>query len=236
MVVGSVVVIKTIDSNSYLLHSLLNQLQLDEKAHGHVNVSMMRICWNLCRNRLLLINLIHLLITVAWIVAAMLCLPRILISANTYVEYLIQSSILNVNETTPTIERLAVLENMHKTRRNNQQSYVAYVAIMLVLVGLKCASKALALSTAVRLRNACAGAVYLSAVRSSVRAHVSSHRIVALCGDDGDAILDLVQKGGIIGAQSLGVLLCIGVAVPMMSTSVLLGIVGVSGIEVLVVS
>lgn len=219
--------------------SLLHQLEADEKRHGKVNVSMLHVCWQLLRPRLLLVNLVHLFINVAWIIAIVLCLSRVMLTADelprleSKLFYNEVAKLLNETEKPWTDDDQRAVDALISL---NTLSRCSFVGLLVLVVGLKSVAKSVALSAAVSLRNACAGAVYLSAVRSSVQLKIPAHRIVALCADDGAALIDMVQKGGIIVSQSVGLLLCIGSGAALLGSSVLIALVGVLVIAIMVVS
>lgn len=60
------------------------------------------------------------------------------------------------------------------------------------------------------LRNACAGAVYESCLKASLHASVASYEVMVFCAAEGETIMELVQKGSLIVAQSMGIVLCLG--------------------------
>lgn len=201
---------------------------------------MLRICWNLCRTRLLIASLLHLLITGAWILAVMLCMKNMMETANSLseVKYQIKDLLEGSNETIVlghnSTEDLLKQHSEHSHR--NLLYTGAYVTIMLVIVALKTCANSIALRTAIMLRNACAGAVYHSTVNSSVQTRVSSHQIMTLCADDGQIIVEMVLKGAFLVSQSLGMGLCIVTCALILTPSALFGFVGISFILLLVVS
>lgn len=227
------------DLFSINLSSLLEQFHLDEAVHGRVNTSMVRICWTLCRTRVLCASLLHLVMSGAWILAIMLCMKNMMEAANGLFDakYQLKEILEGTNETIVvgynSTEDLLKQQTEHGHR--NLAYCGAYVALMLLIVALKACANSIVLRTAIMLRNACAGAVYQSTVYSSVQTRVDSHQIMALCADDGQAIVELVTKGAFLVAQSLGMVMCIVTGALQMTSSALFGFIGISFIVLLVV-
>lgn len=65
------------------------------------------------------------------------------------------------------------------------------------------------ISVAIMLRNACAGAVYEKCFRTSVQNKVSSYQSIMFCAEDGEAIMEMVLKGSLLGALTIGIMMCI---------------------------
>lgn len=157
-------------------------------ANGRVNMSMVRICWNLCRMRLLCASLLTLLVSAGWIIAILQFLNVMMVTASSMWELKLElnehlidgdgddgarnrTTVAGFNTTDDLALRRAVSEqtNVHYT--------VAYVAVMLVLVAMRTVAKAIALRTAIMMRNACAGAVFQATVGSSVQNRIASHQV-----------------------------------------------------------
>lgn len=60
-------------------------------------------------------------------------------------------------------------------------------------------------------------------------------QMMALCAEDGQALVDMVLKGVLIGSHSLAMLLCILVGVIQLGAMVFIGLIGLSLIVLLTV-
>lgn len=147
---------------------------------------MLRIGWLLCRTRLLIASMLYLVVATSWILLTMLCLNRMMHTSNEIWQLrddletissddnIKMASVVGHNSTADLNVQLAALS------RVNIDYTVAYVLIVLALVGVRSAANALTLRAAIMLRNACAGAVFQAAVSSSVTSGMASHQVI--CG------------------------------------------------------
>lgn len=65
-------------------------------------------------------------------------------------------------------------------------------------------------SSAIKLRNAFAGVVFVKSLSESLNINVSSIPAMLFCTEDGDVIMEMVLKGTFILVQSLALVLFIG--------------------------
>lgn len=86
------------------------------------------------------------------------------------------------------------------------------------------------------LRNACAGAVYESCLKASLQASVASFEVMVFCAEDGEAIMELVQKGSLIAATSMGLVLCVCAGFVAIGSSLVFSVIAFSLIFVSAVS
>lgn len=168
---------------SYRPPSLLHQLRQDEARHGHINVSMLRIVWLLCRSRLLIVSLLHMTVAAGWILITMLCLGAMMDTSNNI--WSVRDSLKDIqmddevaNSTVAGHNSTADLHvQLANHNRANIEYTAVYVLVVVALVGVRTAANALALRTAIMLRNACAGAAFQATVSSSVQSRVASHQV-----------------------------------------------------------
>lgn len=172
---------------SYCPPSLLHEFRQDEARHGHINVSMLRIGWLLCRARLLIASLLHMTVATGWILAIMLCLSAMMdttnhMSAASYDLSEIHLDDAIANATVVGHNSTADLQvQLDDHTRANIEYTAVYLLVVVALVGVRTAANAQALRAAIMLRNACAGAVFQATVSSSVQSRVTSHQVRAIC-------------------------------------------------------